>query len=167
MGDAGRSAGWSVYYDEAEPSIGVCICTLCVCMWRVISLHYHNTLLTSIDDEWNKYIKEKQEEERIKKRSTADMGNENKTRTKRRKNQSGIVYTALIELPPFRLFSSLSLCLRQRSDQTESTISEAITLDGAIGKGKIISSEEILAGQHEMNAWWSSARVYSVIFPFT
>jgi len=63
------------------------------------------------------------------------MGNKKKDKEKKINRE-----TALIELSPFRLFSSLSLCLRQRSDQTESTISEAITLDGRSGKAK--SSEQ-------------------------
>lgn len=67
-----------------------CICVLVVStdMWvctRVISLHYHNTLLTSIDNEWNKYIKEKQEGERIK--TTADMGNEIQDKERERQRE--------------------------------------------------------------------------------
>lgn len=136
MGDAGRSAGWSVYYDEAEPSIGVCICTLCVCMWRVISLHYHNTLLTSIDDEWNKYIKEKQEEERIKKRSTADMGNKNKTRTKRRKSIGDHLYRAHWTPSISAVFESLPLSSSEiRSDGKHDFWSDHIGR-GRSGKAK-------------------------------
>lgn len=149
--------GWSVYYDEAEPSIGVC---MYVCMLCVISLHYHNTLLTSIDDEWNKYIKEKQEEERIKKRPIWG------TKVKKNKRRKSIEdhWTALIELPPFRLFSSLFLCLRQRSDQTESTISEAITLDEQSGKAKLSELRKSWLGSTKLTHVDDPARVYSIIF---
>lgn len=57
------------------------------------------------------------------------MGNEKKRKfgKKKRKIVRGD-RRAPRRLPPFRLFLSLSLCLRQRSDQAESTISKVITL---------------------------------------
>lgn len=86
----------------------------------------------------NKYIKEKRERMRESKNNQRPIW---RTKKKEDKEKNSIRQSALIELHPFRLFSSLSLCLRQRSDQAESTISEAIILSGGGDREKYITSE--------------------------
>lgn len=76
------------------------------------------------------YKGEAGEGERIKKQSTADMENKKKERKKDKEENSIDNRRSALNSFHFGCFPSLSLCLRQRSDQTESTISEAITSDG-------------------------------------
>lgn len=123
---------WSVYYDEAEPGI-------CVYVYVRVHMYMHvcyivalsQYVINNVNRRWeiNICIKEKRERVRESKNNQRPIWR-TKKKKERQRGKFDRQSAFSIELIPFRLFSSLSLCLRQRSDQTESTISEAITSDG-------------------------------------